>query len=413
MSRSVLVALVWAVAAGPAGAEDRLQPYVRVLERDGRDPLRFVADKLDAHDLVIFDDALHTAVEPFEFYQQLVKDPAFQRIAPAIFLEAIPSNKQRHLDAYLVAADDDPRLLYPAFQDDANGFGFPYKTYFDLLRTVRTVNATLPAGGRFKVYGVGSPTFWAEIQTPQDLQQFHKSLASYDHHMYITMLNELDQFRSKKKGIFLTNTRHAYKGIKHKDGSLYWNAATFFQQRHPGKIYSIRLHNVALSIQAVMTPPVGSAATAQGLETIEYKFVRMARGLWDSAFRECGDKPVAVPLTGNVFGDEPYIGNHQLDALPNQRMSDAYDAVIFLAPVEKLHQTAFVDFIYTPAFKSELKRRYRIIYTEAQLSDLFKKNAVGDLDTLIEKTVTARAEEPLPQARAVGPIDEWKMQPPR
>lgn len=394
----------------PAEADDRLQPYLRVLREEGQGPVRFVVEQLRAHPLVIFDDALHTAVEPFDFYQQLVKDPAFQRQAPALFLEVVPSNKQRHLDAYLAAPGDDPRLLYPAFQDDANGFGFPYRTYFDLLRTVRAVNQTLPEGRKLRVYGVGSPTFWSEVQTPQDLRQFRKSLASYDHHMYVSILNELDQFRGDKRGVFLTNTRHAYKGIRRRDGQFFWNTATFFQQRHPGKTYSVRLHNVVLSIRARKAPAT-APRTAEGLENVEYKFVRVAQGLWDSAFRARGDRPVAFPITGNVFGNEPYVGNHQLDALPNQKMQDAYDAVIFLAPLEKLRQTAFVDFLYTPAFKQELKRRYRVLYTEAELADLIKKGGARDLDELIDKKFVARAEEPLPQARSVGPIDEWKAGP--
>jgi hypothetical protein len=405
-------AVVWAALASlPLEPDARLQPYLHVLRQQGQEPVPFVVDKLSAFDLLIFDDALHTAVEPFDFYQQLVQEAAFQRKKSAIFLEAIPSNKQRHLDDYLDAPSDDPRLLYPAFQDDANGFGFPYKTYFDFLHTVRAVNQALPKEDRLKVFGVGSPTFWAEIQTPQDLEQFRKSLASYDHHMYVTIRDELQQFRAKKKGIFLTNTRHAYKGIKRKDGQPFWNTATFFEQRHPGKTYSIRLHNVTLSILRAKAPPASAPKTAEGRERMEYKFVRMAHGLWDSAFRANGDRPLALPLAGNVFGEEPYIGNHQLDASPNQKMQDAYDAVIFLAPIEKLRQTAFVDFIYTPTFQQELKRRYRIMYTDAQLADVLQRNQVEDLDGLLAKTLRARPEQPLPQVRSVETIDEWKKYP--
>ena len=43
-----------------------------------------------------------------------------------------------------------------------------------------------------------------------------------------------------------------------------------------------------------------------------------------------------------------------LDAAPGQTMYDAYDALIFLAPVETCRQTAMVDFLYTEEFKHEL-----------------------------------------------------------
>src|SRR5262249_16081958 len=193
-----------------------------------------------------------------------------------------------------------------------------------------------------------SPPGGSEIDTSRHLEQFQTSPASYDHPMYVSTRDELDQFRWKRKGILLTNTRHAYKGIRRKDGQFFWNTATFFEQRHSGKAYSIRLHNVTLTIVRLKELPAGAPRTAEGRERMEYKFVRVARGMWDSAFREHGGRASAVPIAGNVFGAEPYVGNHQLDARPGQTMQDAYDAVIFLSQIEKLRQTALVDFIYTP-----------------------------------------------------------------
>jgi len=94
-----------------------------------------------------------------------------------------------------------------------------------------------------RVYGVCSPTFWAEIQTRQDYDQYRKSLLSFDYHIYATILSDLAQFKANRKGILLTNTRHAYKAIRRKDGQFLWNAATFFDQWHPGRAYSVRVHN--------------------------------------------------------------------------------------------------------------------------------------------------------------------------
>jgi hypothetical protein len=405
-----LMAFTLAIASGFCGngpssgrdAEDRLHPYLTVLREQGQEPIRLVLGKLATHDLLIFDDAVHDALEPWEFYQQLVRDKAFQQLAPRIFLECIPINKQRHLDAYLNAASDDPRLLYPAFQDDWNGRGWPVQTYFDFLRTVRTINQTLDCESKLRVMGVCCPTFWSEIQTHEDLVQFHKFGASFDYHMYAAILNEMAQFKEHQKGIFLTNTRHAYKGIRRKDGQFFWNAATFFHQWHPGKTYSIRVHGV--SVVPVKAGPMTSPK--------DFKFVRMAHGLWDSAFHAAGDKPVAFPLQGNVFGQELYIGNDQFDTAPNQKMQDAFDALIFLVPIEKLRASADANQIYTPAFLRELKRRFGLMYTEAQLEEVFERTGTKNLDEFfvrVEKSLTVPLPvRPLDQAKDVGPIDEWK-----
>src|SRR5262249_27425531 len=124
---------------GTKSQPDGLEPYVQTLREAGVEPVRFVIDKLRDHHLLTFDDGMHTAVEPFLFYQQLVREPAFHKPVKWIFLEAIPINLQPHIDAYLDTQPENPALLYPAFQDDY-GMGFPYKTYFDLLHTVYEVN---------------------------------------------------------------------------------------------------------------------------------------------------------------------------------------------------------------------------------------------------------------------------------
>ncbi len=64
-----------------SGAQNnvKLQPYVNTLVEKGKEPISFVLDKLDHYKLILFDDALHTAFEPFNFYQELIKNPEFNK----------------------------------------------------------------------------------------------------------------------------------------------------------------------------------------------------------------------------------------------------------------------------------------------------------------------------------------------
>jgi hypothetical protein len=142
-----------------------------------------------------------------------------------------------------------------------------------------------------------------------------------------------------------------------------------------------------------------------------YRWARPGRGRWDDAWQRLGNKPTAVPLAGNDFGREPYVGNHMLDAAAGQTLADAYDAVLFLAPLERLRQTAQVGAIYTPAFKQELARRYPLLYTPAQLAEQLKAAGVTGLDELIAKRHTGAPERALPQGQGLGPLDEWRKMP--
>ena len=299
-----LTAPLLAFASPTVGQE---AAHLADLRERGREPIAFVLELLDRHDLVVFDDALHTLVEPFEFYGRLVREPGFRERARYVFLEAVPLNQQRHIEAYLAAPEPDPRLLYPAFQNSLGGEGFPYATYFDLLATVHDVNRALADSERIRVVAVGSPSYWSEIETARDVEVFRQGLDAYDYTMYAMIRSTLGE--SGGKGIFLTNTRHAYQAVRHADGSLYWNATTYFHEREPGRAFSIRFHAPQLVIERVRED-TSAVRTTQGLDRIDYRWDRMEGGAWDRAFRDDGNRPVAVPLEGTAFGRAPYAGNH-------------------------------------------------------------------------------------------------------
>jgi hypothetical protein len=164
---------------------------------------------------------------------------------------------------------------------------------------------------------------------------------------------------------------------------------------------------MALSIEGERTPDANTPQTTAGQEKLIYSWIRMAGGLWDSAFEAIGNEPVAFPLEGNVFGAHPYVGNHMHKAAPGQTMADANDAIIFLAPLEELHNTATVDFIYTREFKRELARRYRMLYTPEQLDGMMERAGVSTLEALIDSDCAASPRELIPQAKNLPPRDAW------
>ena len=59
-------------------------------------------------------------------------------------------------------------------------------------------------------------------------------------------------------------------------------------------------------------------------------------------------------------------------------------------------------------FKKEIKRRYRILYTEEQIKKEIENYGVNNLQNLIDKTFVAEPQKLLPQAQAIGTIDAWK-----
>ncbi len=362
--------------------------YLEVIEETGQEPVKFVNNKLEDFDLLIFDDALHIAKEPFDFYQKLIKDNSFKDKVKYLFVEVFSTTAQAAVEEYLNSPVKDSAILLPVFQNTYSGYGWRYKTYLDLLGAIWEVNASLVESQKIQVICVGQPIYWKGIETRNDYDLFQESLIGRDYFMYRVILKKLEDFGSGEKGIFLTNTRHAYKGIKKANGKFYWNTGTFFKQWHPDKTYSIRFHNVTLSIQAKVDSVQNSST--EGLDKISYNWVRMENGIWDKAFRKNNNVSVAISLENNVFGEAAYVGNHMLNVADKQTMYDAYDALIFLKPLEELTFSAKIDFIYTDSFRVELKRRIEILQEE-KLATFLTNNEADSLDDFI--TQFAKYEE--------------------
>ncbi|GAB4242141.1 MAG: hypothetical protein Tsb0034_19530 [Ekhidna sp.] len=362
-------------------AFSQVETYLKALKEQGQTPIAFVSDKLKTHDLIVFDDGLHNALEPFEFYNELLSADS---TIDYVFVEIFGINAQPHIDAFLESDSKDLSLLYPVFQDDFSGLGWVYKTSLDLLTHVWDLNHS--GASNVKVIGVDQPIYWEGIHTREQYDIFRQSVIGRDYFMYRIITSKMKDFKEGLKGIFLTNTRHAYKNIENSMGTPYWNAGTFFYNWHPEKTYTVRFHNVILNITA-KKENVKNQSMA-GMDRITYNWARMEGGLWDKAFAENKNQPIAIPLKNTPFGNATYVGNHMLDVREGQTMLNAYDAIIFLKPLEELHFSAKTDFFYTPEFKKELDRRIRILQ-EGTLEKYLERNEASNVQEFIEELAQA------------------------
>jgi len=355
--------------------------YANDIKSYGQEPIDFVNSTLSKIDLIVFDDALHSAYEPFIFYNQLINSKSLSGKINFIFLETISTTAQPAIDSFFNAKTKDSTILIKIFQDDYTGNGWNFQTYLDLFSTVWEHNQFMPDSLKIKVIGVNPPVYWEAIHTLKDYELFQNTLRSRDYFMYLEILSHMDGFAEGKKGLFLTNTRHAYKNIKSSKGKLYWNTTTFFNQWNPGKVFSIRIHNVTLSIKSVID--TAKRKSTDGLAEMVYKWIKMDNGRWDSAFALHGNKPMAIPLKNTKFGNTTYVGNHMLNVAPQTSMYDAYDALIFLAPLTDLHFSAQFIYIYTPQFKPELERRLRLLKGN-DFNDFLKENHATTFDEYVK-----------------------------
>ena len=95
-------------------------------------------------------------------------------------------------------------------------------------------------------------------------------------------------------------------------------------------------------------------------------------------------------------------------AKPGQTMADAYDAVIFLVPLEEMRQTAHRGALYTPAFRREAVRRWHLLYPGEAGERQVAAEGVASAEELVDALAEDRPEGPLALVAALGPADAWK-----
>jgi hypothetical protein len=385
-----LALIIWIAVVSPGLADDQLNGHIAALDKNGKEPIGFVVGKLKKYDLIIFDDALHTLKETFQFYEELVRDPEFQSLKPIIFFELLPINKQSALDTYFNTIPEDISLTYPAFKE---GTGFSFQSYFDLLHTIYEVNLTLPKGQKIIVRGVTNPNYWDSIKTREEASiAINRAKLGRDYDMYRWILDDMNSFKNGKKGVFLTNTRHAYKGLKNKKGKYLWNTGTFFNQWYLGKTYSIRFNAPFLKVEREKQSS-SDMSTDGGMGELRFSWRRAAKGLWDTAFAEKGDNPVAISLNSTVFGDAAYLGNNTHIAMDGQTMKDVYDAVIHLTSLDNLTKTASGGHIYTDStYKIELVRRFKLIKSEEEIKRILAQKNVNTLEEYVDLLAEIESE---------------------
>jgi len=400
--RNIIIAATLAAAPASAQGVDALQ---QDMVQHGAAPARFIQQALDSHTLIIMDDGLHNLAEPWLFYEELITTEAFASRARHVFIETLNVNDQPHIDEFLATYPADESLLHTPMQNSTIN-GWRYASYIDLLMAIHAFNSNRTEEERIEVHAVSTPGYWREIETPADYANLIGiAQTGRDAFMYTAISSILDDMSGAERGIFLTNTRHAYTGLQDSDGGYFWNTATYFAQRHPGETYSIRINAPFLIVEREVENS-DSPATGQGLERVQYSWGRAADGNWDLAFRAYGEQPVALDLDDTAFAQTPYIGNTMLRAAPGQTMDDVYDAVIFLGPVDAMTTARNYHQMYSSEFQAELARRYRAAYSPEDLARLLDRNGVETLEAYIETLAEPEPGRPSPHAAALPPLPD-------
>jgi hypothetical protein len=362
-----------------------LQPLVDHLRRTARPPRDFLLQSLAAHRLTVIGE-IHHRPAYWSLNSRLVADPSFARTTGTIYLE-LPSNHQSDIDRFLAAGAFDPVPVIHTFRD-VSWMGWPDQPMLDFFDTVWKVNQVLPANRRIRVVAVDTPRPWKDIHRRDDWKRYE---TDRDHYMAGKILADLPRRSDPRGALFVVGYAHAARALRFSADqlSVIDTAASQLAESLGDQLYTILQHG-----------PV--------IDNLGGTYGRAARGLFDSAFAAYtpgGSQPIAFPLADSPFGAQPFDVEAELARVTTGRYQDAFDAYLYLGPLEDEIFSPLIQDFYTDDFVNELDRRSRLSSGRALAADLHLPAADGRTFAGWMSNTWGR---PRGWRDRLGPLDAWQ-----
>ena len=358
-----------------------LKPFVQFLKNKAEDPKRFVMKALAKHKLMIMGETHHRP-RYWAFNSSLVADPEFAKHVGTIYME-LPSHAQQLVEEFLTAKECDTTPVVEMLRDML-WMGWPDQAMLDFFITVWMVNQNLEPKQRLRIVLVDMERPWKKIKKRQEWAQYERT--SRDQQMADNILQDLRKHPDEKRNaLFIVGVAHTQLNQEYFKGAPVLTAGWYLrEQLGADKVYSIFPH----------MPVQTNWGRVDG---------RLCLGLFDSAFAEVDNKPMAFPLDIGPFGKEPF------DAFPdrpvNSSYKDGYNAYLYLGPLEYEIFSPLIAGFYTDEFVNELDRRYRVMFKKGlvegcHLARLDAENFIGWMRSWGKPRHKWRSE-------MLGPIDAW------
>ena len=301
------------------------------------DAVAAIIEAFRTHNIVTLTDP-HGNEQIQAFLLSLIRDPRFPEAVNDIVIETASARYQDVIDRFIRGDDVERAVLRRAWEDHtvANSLGVQAE---ELIRAVRTVNASLNGARRLRVIAGDPPIDWDNI-TPADGRRWIELRDSYPADLVRRQV--LD--RGRRALVVYGQGRLQRRQIVANYDMSTWQAQTvvsLLERDHGARIFNIW----ALLDRSVELPEgvgswrVPSLAALRGTTLGARDFGLYSRGLGDgSRFRVQGGELVAVPP----------------EEWKMMQMEDQFDALLYLGPPASMTTTTGPAALCTDA---ELVRR--------------------------------------------------------
>lgn len=377
MKRAILMAILAVVTCGIVTAQQlpeanlksqadsvKLVDYVK---SNGKNPQEYILDKLANHKLVIYGE-VHKRKASWDLLKSVVNDPSFSKKAGVVFLE-IGCDNQEKMDLFFANKKMDNELLLDILRN-AQMQGWDDKGMYEFIIELWNLNKKLSKRDKIQVVLADVARPWSSLKTKEEFSSYFKSVPDRNQQM-ADIVEKGIRFRAdNRSGLFIVGFGHAFKSKIVLGQNSYASAGSILKERFSDS-------------DVFITCPHSGIISNNG----EMKGMTQ-NGLFDYAFAQNGNKPVALDLKTTPFGE----GNFDLmPELPSESIGhfkNCFDGYIFFMPLDAETSYYVLPELFTEGFLQELRRRTDVCgYDEWQAYGVKVKNiTIDDINKYVQST---------------------------
>lgn len=328
--------------------------YLEHIEKNGQEPMQYLADKICKYSVVAIGEDHWVKDHPM-FFCEVIGTMAADTTAniDVLALEFGNSIDQKLVNELLNSSEYREDLVFKILQHAPDDYGNPYKEYADVFRKVWETNQVKPKEYRTQIV----------LLDPAYIQQvFDKEEVQYTCSRDDNMVNLIRWYIIQRKHVVFyaggAHTTAQIRGIR--NGDYYYNypsAGYLLKKCYPNDVFIITLWGAYMGANGYIPDE-------------KTRWVQLAGGVIDEAFRMNGNKPVAFNLGGafasltvaDYFGnpdgkliwvDNPTNGSPYVKT---NLLADGCDGIIFIKPTEEFSGIHLID-IYDEEFLKCIEKR--------------------------------------------------------
>jgi hypothetical protein len=343
-TRFLFVLLTFGISQMLFAQKQEIMPYIDFLKKQQTDPVDYVFQLFEKHDIVILGERDHRDTTQYILIERILSDPRFIENVGNVFTELGVNNRNEWANRVLKGEyktfqefEIELRRLYQDLDWEILWEKYNFWMY---LNSIYRINKDLPENKKINTYFCDVAYNWSDYQTPEErkssYEKIYNSGGERDSIMganFIKDYNQLlfDKNNTRKKALIIFNSPHSCQNYRLISGKLLNSAASYIFKEYPYKVANIMIN-------------------WKGRETL------IAGGKWDAAFKYLNNPSLGFDFFNSPFG-ECIFDYRAAPGAEDVTCKEVYTGFIFYKPIEEWVNAIGIPDIVDEKFLPEFKRR--------------------------------------------------------